>query len=102
MESTTKTVLMMLARRGVSALGVFLVAHSALAAGDQPAFVEMGAGIAVAGAEFALEWWRKSGMVMISAQVARLKSIPMPQEAPKIVAPAVGSAPAVEVKSTAA
>lgn len=102
MESTTKTVLMLIVRRAVSAVGVFLVAHAMLASGDQSAFVEMASGIAVAGLELGVEWWRKTGMVMVSAQVARIKGIPLPHEEPIAISPGNKPGTLVELKSKAA
>lgn len=108
-NSTTKTVLMLIARRGAVLIGGALVTHGVVAAGDPnlAGFTEVVAGALVVMAEFGIEWWRKTGMVMISAQLARAKGIPLPAESkatvPRLVSTPDGSPlPVVEVKSAAA
>lgn len=90
MNPDVKTFLMLLVRRGVTALGVFLISKAALDPSMQGQFVEIGTGLVLAGAEFGLEWWRKTGMVLISSQLARAKGIPLPHEEPHppVVVPA--------------
>lgn len=104
--NTTKMVLMLFARRAATTLATALIAHGAVAADQNAALVEILAGMLVWGAEFGLEWWRKTGMVMVSAQLARLKGIPLPADVrPPVVVPAhqaepvTGKDQAVVVKS---
>lgn len=86
-NTTTRTVLLLLARRAASGAAAILVAHGAVNSGDPnlSGFTEVVAGCLVWAAEFGVEWWRKSGMVLVSKQVARMKGIPLPGQVPIVV-----------------
>jgi hypothetical protein len=67
-------------------------------------FTAIVSGILMMGSEMFLAWWRKKGMVMISAALARYKGIPLPHEEPHppttVVTPAGPTV--IQVKSVTA
>lgn len=111
-DTTWKSVAMLIARRIAAWCAAALVAHGLATSGDPglSGFTEVVAGALVGASEFLLEWYRNSGKVMITAQLARVKGIPLPQHTPDIptvipahlAEPATGVNAPVEVKSIAA
>lgn len=103
-QTAIKMILGLVARRAATSLAAILVASGAVASDDQTKAITVFAGIIIWAAEFAIEWWRKSGMVMVSAQLARVKGIPLPHDTPAVpvVLPSVTTGRPVEVVSKSA
>lgn len=70
MGDTTKTLLALFARRAFTAAGVWLVSKG-LIQGDPSGFV----GACMVLAEIAYEGWNRYGMVLVNAQLAKLKGV---------------------------